>query len=444
MSNYRILRLNGLYGGKDFSSYNNDLELANKSYSEQFNHIVNEGTIYSYGFIEAMNSLGNESKELLLDVEILQKTWAKENGIKFHPAKWEIEILLNQINDFKPDVVYFANRPDINLTEILKDKCPWVKLFVMFSGAHGTYENVHDADILFAGGPKIAAEYRDWGLSPILLYHSFDNIFFENQNISTNDLNYDLTFYGYVPFGLRKSTHDNRYFVISELLKRTNIELWSNEYNVATGQYENDGKKYNVSPKTINKISLKSKLRNIIVDIFFKLFDYHSLIKLKSYDLTPRKVKNIIQEILDTMKYNSNPTSAVIKKTALRYIYPSRVHMPVYGKKMYEILNQSKIVFNIHGDRIRNVVGNLRMFEVTGVGSCLLTDTGSNMSDLFEEDKEVVTYRTVDEAVEKVNYLLEHPAEAEQIAKAGQARALKDHTIMNRCLQIDEVIQKLL
>jgi len=74
----------------------------------------------------------------------------------------------------------------------------------------------------------------------------------------------------------------------------------------------------------------------------------------------------------------------------------------------------------------------------------LLTDTGSNMSDLFEEDKEVVTYRTVDEAVEKVNYLLEHPAEAEQIAKAGQARALKDHTIMNRCLQIDEVIQKLL
>ena len=84
------------------------------------------------------------------------------------------------------------------------------------------------------------------------------------------------------------------------------------------------------------------------------------------------------------------------------------------------------------------------MFEATGVGACLLTDTGHNMPDLFEEDKEVITYRTIDEAVDKVNYLLAHPDEAEQIAKAGQIRTLKDHTIINRCQQIDEVIQKLL
>ena len=68
MSNYRILRLNGLYGGKDFSSYNNDLEFANKSYSEQFNHIVNEGTIYSYGFIE-FNILSNFLHETLYNTE---------------------------------------------------------------------------------------------------------------------------------------------------------------------------------------------------------------------------------------------------------------------------------------------------------------------------------------------------------------------------------------
>ena len=66
------------------------------------------------------------------------------------------------------------------------------------------------------------------------------------------------------------------------------------------------------------------------------------------------------------------------------------------------------------------------------------------MKDLFEEDKEVVTYSSIDEAVEKVTYLLNHPDEAEQIAKAGQARTLKDHTIMDRCKQIDEVIKKLL
>ena len=107
---------------------------------------------------------------------------------------------------------------------------------------------------------------------------------------------------------------------------------------------------------------------------------------------------------------------------------------------MYNLLHQSKITFNKHADLSFGNVGNMRMFEATGVGTCLVTDTGYNMDDLFEPDKEVVTYSSVDEAVEKVNYLQNHPDEAEQIAKAGHARTLKDHTIMNRCQLIDESI----
>ena len=46
-----------------------------------------------------------------------------------------------------------------------------------------------------------------------------------------------------------------------------------------------------------------------------------------------------------------------------------------------------------------------------------------------------------DEAVEKVTYLLDHEDEREEIARAGQKRTLKDHTIFNRCQLIDNVIQ---
>ena len=128
----------------------------------------------------------------------------------------------------------------------------------------------------------------------------------------------------------------------------------------------------------------------------------------------------------------------------LSELYPDRCLAPVAGIEMYTLLHQSKIIFNKHADLANGCVGNMRMFEATGTGTCLLTDTGQNMSDLFEPDKEVVTYSSIDEAVEKANYLLDHPDKAEQIAKAGQARTLRDHTIMNRIQQIDEVIQKLI
>ena len=81
------------------------------------------------------------------------------------------------------------------------------------------------------------------------------------------------------------------------------------------------------------------------------------------------------------------------------------------------------------------------MFEATGVGACLLTDAGSNLGDLFLDDYEVVTYRSIDEAIEKSKFLIENDDERRAIAMRGQARTLRHHTIRNRCELIDEVIQ---
>lgn len=109
---------------------------------------------------------------------------------------------------------------------------------------------------------------------------------------------------------------------------------------------------------------------------------------------------------------------------------------------MLRVLQRSRVTFNAHTDEGRGYIGNMRLFEATGVGTCLLTDTGANLSDLFVEDQEVVTYRSLEECIEKQRYLLAHDDIRRQIALAGQKRTLKDHTVMNRCLQIDEIIQK--
>ncbi|MFO0210108.1 MAG: glycosyltransferase, partial [Pseudanabaena sp.] len=87
---------------------------------------------------------------------------------------------------------------------------------------------------------------------------------------------------------------------------------------------------------------------------------------------------------------------------------------------------------------------NMRLFETTGVGSCLITDWKQNINDLFEPDREVVTYRSSSECIEKVKWLLSNPLEAEKIAKAGQHRTLKDHTFDIRSVQLDLIIQEAL
>ena len=111
------------------------------------------------------------------------------------------------------------------------------------------------------------------------------------------------------------------------------------------------------------------------------------------------------------------------------------------GVDYFDVLSKSRVTFNRHTDHNRGSVGNIRMFEATGMGACLLTDNGRNINDLFEPGKEIVTYSSVDEAVEKVTYLLDHEDERVEIARAGQKKTLMNHTIFRRCQLIDEVIQ---
>jgi spore maturation protein CgeB len=74
----------------------------------------------------------------------------------------------------------------------------------------------------------------------------------------------------------------------------------------------------------------------------------------------------------------------------------------------------------------------------------LLTDWKRNIAQLFEPETEVLTYRNVDECVEKLRFLLEHDEQRRAIAASGQRRTLRDHTFAHRAAQIDAVIRKAL
>ena len=112
------------------------------------------------------------------------------------------------------------------------------------------------------------------------------------------------------------------------------------------------------------------------------------------------------------------------------------------GLDMYRALASSYITLNRHINVAENNANNMRLYEATGVGSMLITDKKDNLNDLFEIDKEVVVYSSKEEAAELIHYYLEHPKEAEKIAKAGQARTLREHTYAQRMQELVPILKR--
>jgi hypothetical protein len=102
-----------------------------------------------------------------------------------------------------------------------------------------------------------------------------------------------------------------------------------------------------------------------------------------------------------------------------------------------QIYNQARLVFNvsINGDV------NMRVFEGTACGALLLNDSAANgLNELFDVERELVVYADDADLLDKAAYYLAHDTEREQLAAAGQARALRQHTYQQRVTRIIEAV----
>lgn len=116
----------------------------------------------------------------------------------------------------------------------------------------------------------------------------------------------------------------------------------------------------------------------------------------------------------------------------------------VWGLDMYRELSRSAITINIHIDVAENNANNMRLYEATGSGALLITDMKDNLNELFKIDEEIITYKSVEEAVEKIKYFTNNPLEASKIAYAGQQRTLTEHTYQNRMIELHDILEKYL
>jgi spore maturation protein CgeB len=101
--------------------------------------------------------------------------------------------------------------------------------------------------------------------------------------------------------------------------------------------------------------------------------------------------------------------------------------------------NAAKIVINtMHFAEIEGV--NCRLFEAAGCGAFQIADWKPALPELFEPEREVVTFRTREELREKVDYYLARPEERQAIADRAYARAHREHTYEIRLQRMFDIL----
>jgi glycosyltransferase involved in cell wall biosynthesis len=122
-----------------------------------------------------------------------------------------------------------------------------------------------------------------------------------------------------------------------------------------------------------------------------------------------------------------------------------KIKAPLFGLDMYKEYRKYKMALHVHATVDKQdgldwgkYAGAKRPFEITGVGTLLLSSYQENLKDLFELDKEIVAYTSPEDLLIKIRYYLSHPSIMEEISKNGMQRTLKDHSFAARARELSK------
>lgn len=380
-------------------------ELQRAAFDVQYREIMLDSFGWADFWSHALAPLGYEVWEPVANALFLQRAWATENGVAFDERRFDHEVILAQARAFQPDVV-LANdhrRFDVSFFEQLKQQCPSIRLVIGWCGAPPIDGPVFAAyDLILSNIPGFVDDFRRRGHDAEYFRHAFSKEVLKRIDVDGPG-DGGFCFAGSLIRG--EGFHADRYRLLSELVEQTDLELFIPGRKGDVAQPENDG--------------VKGSLRNAI----YRTSHVPGLKWL--VNAVPRARQ--IAEAGEERRYEAQ--------------LDARCHPPLFGRTMYEKLAQSAVTLNSHIDATGPAASNMRLFEATGVGACLLTDWKPNLVEFFEPEREVVTYRSPAEAVEKYRWLQAHERERREIAAAGQQRTLREHTFDHRAPILHEMIQ---
>jgi spore maturation protein CgeB len=115
---------------------------------------------------------------------------------------------------------------------------------------------------------------------------------------------------------------------------------------------------------------------------------------------------------------------------------------PVDANQASEIFALSRIILGVGtiGHNTDLYTLKLRDFDATMAGALYVTHRNPDLLRLFEENREIVCYQSIQECVARVRHYLNRPEERIPIAAAGAARARREHTWRQRLEYVLDVL----
>jgi spore maturation protein CgeB len=398
----RIALLTVIYKNTIRSVYNSKPELKTLSYLEQKKVVDREISVWASGWENALIKKGFEFLSIPINVKPMQLKWAKENyfnSLDIH------EIAYRQIEEFKPDILWY-DYFDIPLIRKIKSNVNSIKLVLGWTGSFIVdFEILKEVDLILSCAPETVGYLNQNGLEAKHLNHAFNPLLL--KNVEEKKIDYKFTFIGQVIRG-KDYLHRRREKLLKLLGKELNLTIFSPTYNFG--------------------------LKEIFIS-FFKKAIYVLLFPFTGIKWLRKEIEEneYLKEIVKSRNKLLLPYDFALKK---------KMRPAVYEAEMYDIIFKSLVVLNIHADSSPEYASNMRLFETTGIGTCLLTDWRKNISDLFIDDKEIITYKSDSDCIEKAKWLLTNPEKCLEIGRAGQIKTLSHHTYDNRVEDLLKIINE--
>jgi hypothetical protein len=359
--------------------------LSRQSYEVQYAAIMADCFTWADAWKRHLEATGRWSVcEVIPNALPLQRAWARARGVQvdFKSPDWALRILELQIAEFQPEI-YFQHGFAYFTPEIrhrLRQNVKSLRLLVGYDGiAREDAAYFEGCDAVLSCVARTADYYARRGIRGIAMKLGFDPGVLDR--LVPRQPSIDASFVGGIALGY--GAHGQRVRVLAGVSRQMPLEL---RLNMA-------------SPAGVLRHWASAARRGT----------WRSLLG-----------------------------SAALKPDYWRLWV--RNSGAVFGLAMYQALSASRVSLNVHIDAAGETAANMRLFEATGVGSCLLTDAKTNLAEWFEPGREVVVYSSVADCVAKLRWLLDHESERSAIARAGQARTLREHNLGSEIVRVADLL----
>ena len=147
-------------------------------------------------------------------------------------------------------------------------------------------------------------------------------------------------------------------------------------------------------------------------------------------------ILNLLAEKYDVTLYTGN------RDAAEKVLHNVNISLPALaGKAVSLVYAGSRINLNIALKGIEQGTPQ-RIMDVMSAGGFVLSAYCPETAELFEEDKEIVFFKTPEELVEKIDYYFAHDNERRQIARNGYEKVMNCYTYEKKMRELLEWVEK--